>query len=374
MDAIQFGRWLSNRRRRCGWSSQRALAEATQQDPFFSACDISEKFLARLEAGHLVHPFRGAVRQRVLALAALVCTTPREVQTYLRAAELTALGAEEAAYVQRLHASLQAQRADPVMLLPPRPTRLVGRVELVDDLLRHLATGNSGLYAVTGMPGVGKSALAFEVMHRVLADDRQRRRLFPHRVAIFTCTGRRDTQGLVALLHEIGEAFPAAMKLACWSAVQRARKRRRRVSMEQAAWETLPVRCSSRVAMCRHQPCWPTISPLRRSSQNLPWTCLPHCVAARSLRSNEPTRSGSVRQWAICRWPSKRQRARSPPKGSLSPCWLPAWSKTRSTAHWTGSARSVLDWHRRWTPWIRSCSSASCYFPRSVPVLSDWMA
>ncbi len=214
MDAIQFGRWLSNRRRRCGWSSQRALAEATQQDPFFSACDISEKFLARLEAGHLVHPFRGAVRQRVLALAALVCTTPREVQTYLRAAELTALGAEEAAYVQRLHASLQAQRADPVMLLPPRPTRLVGRVELVDDLLRHLATGNSGLYAVTGMPGVGKSALAFEVMHRVLADDRQRRRLFPHGVAIFTCTGRRDTQGLVALLHEIAEAFPAAMKLA----------------------------------------------------------------------------------------------------------------------------------------------------------------
>jgi AAA ATPase domain len=214
MDAIQFGRWLSNRRRRCGWSSQRALAEATQQEPFFSECDISEKFLARLEAGHLVHPFRGAVRQRVLALAALVCTTPREVQTYLRAAELTALGAEEAAYVQRLHASLQAQRADPVMLLPPRPTRLVGRVELVDDLLCHLATGNSGLYAVTGMPGVGKSALAFEVMHRLVADERQRRRLFPHGVAIFTCTGRRDTQGMVALLHEIAEAFPAAMKLA----------------------------------------------------------------------------------------------------------------------------------------------------------------
>jgi hypothetical protein len=207
MDAIQFGRWLSNRRRRCGWSSQRALAEATQQEPFFSECDISEKFLARLEAGHLVHPFRGAVRQRVLALAALVCTTPREVQTYLRAAELTALGAEEAAYVQRLHASLQAQRADPVMLLPPRPARLVGRVELVDDLLCHLATGNSGLYAVTGMPGVGKSALAFEVMHRVLADDRQRRRLFPHGVAIFTCTGRRDIGGLIALLHEIAEAF-----------------------------------------------------------------------------------------------------------------------------------------------------------------------
>ncbi len=214
MDAIQFGRWLSNCRRRCGWSSQRALAEATQQEPFLSECDISEKFLARLEAGHLVHPFRGAVRQRVLALAALVCTTPREVHTYLRAAELTALGAEEAAYVQRLHASLQAQRADPVMLLPPRPARLVGRAELVDELLRQLTTGNSGLYAVTGMPGVGKSALAFEAVHRLVANERQRRRLFPHGVAIFTCTGRRDTQGMGALLHEIAEAFPAAMKLA----------------------------------------------------------------------------------------------------------------------------------------------------------------
>ncbi len=213
MDAIQFGRWLSNRRRRCGWSSQRALAAATQQEPFFSECDISEKFLARLEAGHLVHPFRGAVRQRVLALAALVCTTPRDVHTYLRAAELTALDAEEAAYVQRLHASLQAQRADPVMLLPPRPARLVGRVELVDDLLHQLATGNSGLYAVTGMPGVGKSALAFEVMHRLVADDRQRRRLFPHGVAIFTCTGRRDTQGMVVLLQEIAAAFSAGTRL-----------------------------------------------------------------------------------------------------------------------------------------------------------------
>ena len=218
MDAIQFGRWLSNRRRRCGWSSQRALAEATQHEPFFSECDISEKFLARLEAGHLVHPFRGAIRQRVLTLAALVCKTPREVQTYLRAAELTALGAEEAEYVHRLNAYLQAQLAGPIMLLPPRPARLVGRAELVDDLLHHLATGTSGLYAVTGMAGVGKSALAFEVMHRLVANERQRRRLFPHGVAIFTCTGRRDTRGLIALLYEIAEAFFATTLPVSWAA------------------------------------------------------------------------------------------------------------------------------------------------------------
>jgi len=212
MDAVQFGRWLSNRRRRLGWSSQRALAEAVYDEPWMHGCNISEEFLSRLEAGHLVHPFRGAVRQRVLALAALVCTTPREVQTYLRAAELTLLGTEEAEYVQRLNAYLQAQQAEPVLLLPPRPARLVGRAELLDDLLHQLATGNSGLYAMTGMPGVGKSALAFEVVHRLIADERQRRRLFPHGVAIFTCTGRRDIRGLVALLHEIAEAFSAVTR------------------------------------------------------------------------------------------------------------------------------------------------------------------
>jgi hypothetical protein len=119
MDAVQFGRWLSSRRH--GWSSQRALAAAVSEEPWMDGCDISEEFLARLKAGHLVHPFRGAVRQRVLALAALVCTTPRDVRTYLRAAELTALSGEEAEYLQRLHAHLQALQAEPILLLPPRP-------------------------------------------------------------------------------------------------------------------------------------------------------------------------------------------------------------------------------------------------------------
>jgi tetratricopeptide (TPR) repeat protein len=213
MDAIQFGRWLSSRRRRYGWSSQRSLAEATQQEPFLSEYDISEKFLARLEAGHLVHPFRGAVRQRVLALATLLCSTPREVQTYLRVAELMPLSTEEAECVQRLSAYLQAQHSNPVLLLPPRPNRLIGRAGLLDELLHHLATGNSGLYAITGMPGVGKSALAFEAVHRLIANERQGRRLFPHGVAIFTCSGRQDTRGLVTLLQEIAEAFSAPITL-----------------------------------------------------------------------------------------------------------------------------------------------------------------
>ena len=65
MDALQFGRWFSERRRRCGWGSQRALVETLHQHPLLCECGISEDFLARLEAGQLAHPFRGNVRWRV---------------------------------------------------------------------------------------------------------------------------------------------------------------------------------------------------------------------------------------------------------------------------------------------------------------------
>src|SRR6266699_1326860 len=75
MDAVQFGRWISERRRAGGWGSQRALAESVRRHPLISKYRITEDFLARLEAGHFVHPFRGSVRRRVLALTCLICTS-----------------------------------------------------------------------------------------------------------------------------------------------------------------------------------------------------------------------------------------------------------------------------------------------------------
>jgi len=71
-----------------GQASQRALVEATRREPHLSNCGISEDFLARLEAGQLVQPFRGNVRQRVLALGELLCKTPRELNSYLHTAML----------------------------------------------------------------------------------------------------------------------------------------------------------------------------------------------------------------------------------------------------------------------------------------------
>src|SRR5579859_311253 len=208
MDAIQFGRWLSERRRRHGWNSQRAFVEAARQHPLLGEQHISADFLARLEAGLFVHPFRGSVRRRVLAMAALLCKTSREVGTYLRAAEFTELNDDEATLLNRLNGYLATWRNSATLLpLPPRPTRLFGRASLVEELVNTLSTQETGLCALTGMPGIGKSALAYEVVHRLASNEGVQLHVFPDGIATFTCTGRRGLSGLVALLNEIADVF-----------------------------------------------------------------------------------------------------------------------------------------------------------------------
>lgn len=209
MEALQFGRWLSERRRARGWQSQRALAEATEADAHLGACGISEAFLARLEAGLLAYPFRGAVRRRVLALGWLLCTTSREVEAYLRAAGLSELCHEERDEVAALRRYFDARRKPSPVLLPARPARLPGREGVVRNLVEALRAGRPGLYAITGVPGVGKSAVAYEALHRIAADERERLRLFPDGIVTFACTGRMGTCGLAALLHEIAASFEA---------------------------------------------------------------------------------------------------------------------------------------------------------------------
>src|SRR6266702_2760769 len=207
MDAVQFGRWFSKRRQACGWQSQRTLVDAVRRDPFLKASGISEDFLARLEAGHLAHPFRSSVRRRVLALAWLLCKTPRDLQTYLRAAELNDLGAEEADQVQRLGEHLAVQQSPSPLLLPLRPTRLIGRSTELHELLNALCKKDVNVFAVTGMPGGGKSALAYETLHMLACDEHERVRLFPHGIATFTGRGRRGINGLISLLSGITTVF-----------------------------------------------------------------------------------------------------------------------------------------------------------------------
>lgn len=216
MDAVQFGRWVSERRRALGWSSQRALVEAirvlqsvqtVQNESSKSNSTISEDFLARLEAGHLAHPFRGTVRQRVLDLAGILCKTPQDVRAFLRAAEIAELSTEESEQIQRLKDDLTPPAIPPLLFLPPRPPRFVGRSAELQELSQVLFSAKADVCAISGMPGIGKSTLAYEVVHQLAANERERKRLFPNGIAMFTCTGRRGIEGLISLLHEIAVLF-----------------------------------------------------------------------------------------------------------------------------------------------------------------------
>lgn len=207
MDAVRFGRWISERRRAGGWRSQKAFVEMAQQDLFLRTYSISEDFLARLEAGRLVHPFRKGIRRRVLALAGQLCKSPRELRAYLQAAELSDLNADEIEYVNRLNEQLAARRNSTILFLPPRPARLLGRAPQVQEMKKTLWTLETGICAITGMPGVGKSALAAEVVHQVASYERERSRVFPDGIATFSGTGRRGIQGLIALLQDIIAVF-----------------------------------------------------------------------------------------------------------------------------------------------------------------------
>jgi tetratricopeptide (TPR) repeat protein len=207
MDAIQFGLWVSTHRRKLGWRSQRSLAESAQKHHFLKDFGISEDFLARLEAGQLVHPFRGKVRQRVLVLAWLLCKTMKDVRIYLRVAEITELSNQEATQLHSLEKLLTKKQALTDFPLPPRPTRIYGRTAQIQELVSPLSTLGGGMYAITGMPGVGKSAVAYEVIHQLASKEREQFNAFTDGIMTFSATGRRGQSGLVALLNEIAAVF-----------------------------------------------------------------------------------------------------------------------------------------------------------------------
>ena len=202
MDAIQFGRWVGNQRRKCGWPSQRRLVEEIRQNPFLGEAGISEDFLARLEAGQLAHPFRNTVRQRVLTLAWFLCKNQAELRSYLRSAEIDNLSTDEREQLRRLSEHLK-QISLVAQPLPPRPRHVIGRAKLIEDICEALTFMESGVCAITGMVGIGKTTLAYEVLHSLNNDQRQLRQLFFHGSATFSCAGRHGLSGLLSLLDEI---------------------------------------------------------------------------------------------------------------------------------------------------------------------------
>ncbi len=207
MDGMQFGRRISEHRRARGWTSQRALIDAVQRDTALCQAGISEDFIARLEAGQLVYPFRGRVRRRVLLLSRLMCSSPRDLQSYLHAAGIAHLSPGEEEEIASIRAYLAAQAEAPPHLLPRRPTRLVGRNAALAQLVQALMSPDAGLCCVTGMPGVGKSALVFEAAHVLAGDEQSWLQRFPDGVVVLTCAGRQGTTGLVSLLNDIFAVF-----------------------------------------------------------------------------------------------------------------------------------------------------------------------
>ncbi|WP_069803945.1 AAA family ATPase [Thermogemmatispora onikobensis] len=203
MDAFQFGQWFSKRRRLCGWYSQRALIETIRKDPALRTLGISEDFLARLEAGHLHYPFRGKTRQRVLALATLLCRTPRDVQLYQRAAGLHDLSPQETELLATLTEQLGEPSSPGLVLLPPRPTHLIGRQRELQQLLHALRDEGPGIYIISGMPGVGKSALAAELAHLLATDANRYRRCFPDGIVALSARGCQGLPGLRTLLQRL---------------------------------------------------------------------------------------------------------------------------------------------------------------------------
>ncbi|MGH2494298.1 MAG: ATP-binding protein [Ktedonobacteraceae bacterium] len=204
MNSVQFGHWIGERRLKYGFRSQRALAEHVSGDPTLNKLDITENFLARLEAGSFAYPFRGSVRVRVAALAWLLCATPRDVNVYYQAAGLTELDDHKSEHLRALHKRQSRQHnSQRVLPLPPRPQRLIGREPVVKEVIDRLCMMDSGLYAITGLPGVGKSTLASEVVHRLATNEQMHLRAFSDGIAAFTCTGRRGRSGLLSLLADV---------------------------------------------------------------------------------------------------------------------------------------------------------------------------
>lgn len=202
MDAIQFGRWVADRRRDGGWASQRALALAAQNDPRTGGLAISEAFVSRLEAGLLVHPFRGGARRRVIGLAWLLCTSARQVRTFVKHAELGSLGRAEAAELDSLVRSLSDSHPRHLVVVPPPPATFVGRSGELATLTAALTQAGPSCTIVTGMPGIGKTSLALVAAHQ-LATGGHGPAPFSDGIHFMSCAGRHGADGACGVLEDV---------------------------------------------------------------------------------------------------------------------------------------------------------------------------
>jgi hypothetical protein len=87
----------------------------------------------------------------------------------------------------------------------PRPASLVGREDELATLMERLRAGGAqavGVFAVEGLLGVGKTALAAEAVARLSHD----RETFPGGAAWISCEGLAGTEGLAELWSRVARA------------------------------------------------------------------------------------------------------------------------------------------------------------------------
>jgi tetratricopeptide (TPR) repeat protein len=123
----------------------------------------------------------------------------------LSARVVTALGRRlirEAQAGQRRSPDASGRLVDLVNM--PRHGPLIGRAGPLSQLLTRLVAGDDvGVFAIEGMGGVGKTALAAEAAERLAADEAA----FPGGVLWVACAGLEGETGLLALLTQVARAL-----------------------------------------------------------------------------------------------------------------------------------------------------------------------
>ena len=177
---------LRRARQARGWS-QRQVAEAVGTNGFT---------VARWELGLAVPSPH--FRQQLSALFALPLETlgilPAQAPTSAAESPLD---------------SAELAPAPALCLLPPRPRYFLGRKEALQTVLHALEASSPGqVYAISGLPGIGKSALAAEVVHHLSRDPDWAAR-FPDGIISLSGQGHQGEAGLMALLTDLLLSFAA---------------------------------------------------------------------------------------------------------------------------------------------------------------------
>jgi DNA polymerase III delta prime subunit len=87
----------------------------------------------------------------------------------------------------------------------PRATKLIGREDALERALASLANASTAAIAISGPPGVGKTAFAAEIVARA-----GERGLFPGGVVWVACEGQSGDAGLEMTLRRLARAISAA--------------------------------------------------------------------------------------------------------------------------------------------------------------------